>query len=144
MAKPPEQRDPAKHSHKDPARPTRAKASRPELPPIEPALAELLNPGIGQGTAGPGSQTGLRPPPDNSFDRRADFSTAHRARKSTTQGFGEAPQAGYVAKATLGPLDPDLAKAFGIDDDESEAPHPTPPPDLLPNAQARSVGGREP
>ena len=51
-------RDPARHSAKDPARPTRAKASRPELPPIEPALAELLNPGIGQGTAGPGSQTG--------------------------------------------------------------------------------------
>src|SRR6266852_5349917 len=119
-------RDPAKHSKKDPARPTRAKAARPEQPPMEPALADLLNPGIGQGTAGPGSQTGLRPPPDNSFDRRADFSAAHRARKSTTQGFGEAPQAGYVAKATLGPLDPDLAKAFGIEDDESEAPHPTP------------------
>src|SRR6266851_3716953 len=95
-------RDPAKHSKKDPAKPTRAKAARPDSPPTEPALAELLNPGIGQGTAGPGSQTGLRPPPDNSFDRRADFSAAHRARKST-QGFGEAPQAGYVAKATLGP-----------------------------------------
>src|SRR6266851_7658081 len=152
MAKAPEQprapgkpkqkpaRDPAKHSKKDPARPTRAKAARPDSPPTEPALAELLNPGIGQGTAGPGSQTGLRPPPDNSFDRRADFSAAHRARKSTAQGFGEAPQAGYVAKATLGPLDPDLAKALGIDDD---TPLPNPPPDLLPNAQARSAGGRE-
>src|SRR6266851_5170756 len=43
---------------KDPARPTRAKASRPELPPIEPALEKLLNPGIGQGTAGPGAQAG--------------------------------------------------------------------------------------
>ena len=32
-------RDPAKHSKKDPAKPTRAKASRPELAPIEPALA---------------------------------------------------------------------------------------------------------
>ena len=63
-------RDPAKHSKKDPARPTRAKAARPDLPPTEPALAELLNPGIGQGTAGPGSQTGLKPPADNSFDRR--------------------------------------------------------------------------
>ena len=76
-------RDPAKHSKKDPAKPTRAKAARPDLPPIEPALADLLNPGIGQGTAGPGSQTGLKPPADNSFDRRADFSAAHRARKST-------------------------------------------------------------
>src|SRR5499427_8339052 len=85
-------RDPAKHSKKDPARPTRAKAARPEQPPMEPTLADLLNPGIGQGTAGPGSQTGLKPPPDNSFDRRADFSAAHRARKSTAQGLGEAPQ----------------------------------------------------
>src|SRR5258708_36634117 len=63
-------RDPAKHSKKDPAKPTRAKASRPELAPIEPALEKLLNPGIGQGTAGPGSQTGLNPPTDNSFDRQ--------------------------------------------------------------------------
>src|SRR5882672_11668423 len=126
MAKPPEKRDPAKHSHKDPARPTRAKASRPELPPIEPALEKLLNPGIGQGTAGPGSQTGLQPPPDNSFDRRADFSAAHRARKSTAQAFNEAPQPDYVGKTpvTLDELDPDLAKALGISDDESDAPLP--------------------
>jgi excinuclease ABC subunit B len=149
MPKPPDKpsqkptRDPAKHSKKDPAKPTRAKAARPDLPPIEPALAQLLNPGIGQGTAGPGSQTGLKPPPDNSFDRRADFSAAHRARKST-QELGEAPQAGYVAKGSVGPLDPDLAKALGIEgDDDSATPLPTPPPDLLPNAQARSVGGRE-
>ena len=89
MAKAPDQpaapkraRDPAKHSKKDPASPTRAKAARPEQPPTDPALADLLNPGIGQGTAGPGSQTGLRPPADNSWDRRADFSGAHRARRS--------------------------------------------------------------
>src|ERR1700757_1008774 len=116
-------RDPAKHSKKDPARPTRAKAARPDQPPMEPALAELLNPGIGQGTAGPGSQTGLKPPPDNSFDRRADFSAAHRARKST-QELGEAPQAGYVAK--VGPLDPDLARALGITDEDD--PHETDDP----------------
>src|SRR5258708_14215961 len=114
----PKARDPAKHSQKDPARPTRAKAARPEQPPIEPALADLLNPGIGQGTAGPGSQTGLKPPPDNSFDRRADFSAAHRARKSTTQGLGEAPQAPYRGATPLGDLDPDLAKALGLDDED--------------------------
>src|SRR5712672_2933741 len=100
MSKPPEKRAQAQHSHKDPARPTRAKASRPELPPIEPALEKLLNPGIGQGTAGPGSQTGLQPPPDNSFDRRAEFSAAHHARKSTT-AFSEAPQAEYVGKTPV-------------------------------------------
>src|SRR5258707_1954735 len=99
-------RDPAKHPAKAPARPTRARAARPELPRIEPALEKLLNPGIGQGTAGPGSQTGLQPPPDNSFDRRADFSAAHRARKSTAQGFNEVPQADYAAKtpASFGEL----------------------------------------
>src|SRR5215468_3211344 len=131
MAKSPDQsdapkqkpkRDPAKHSKKDPAKPTRAKAARPEQPPTDPALADLLNPGIGQGTAGPGSQTGLKPPPDNSFDRRADFAAAHRARKSTAQGFGEAPQPPYRGPAPLGELDPDLAKALGLDDDASPAP----------------------
>jgi hypothetical protein len=81
----PKQRDPAKHSKKDPARPTRAKASRPDVPVLDPSLAELLNPAIGQGRAGFGSQTGipspeagegqnsesgLKPPPDNSWDRR--------------------------------------------------------------------------
>src|ERR1700730_1830432 len=97
--RPPGKRDPAKDAKKDPARPTRAKASRPELAPIAPALAELLNPGIGQGTAGPGSQTGLQPPPDNSFDRRADFSGGHWERKSTCMGVNEAPHSGYGAKA---------------------------------------------
>ena len=98
---------------KDPARPTRAKAAREPLAPIAPALEKLLNPGIAKGTAGVGSQTGLtgqekpkarsgrlpgesvkeadpktglRPPADNSWDRREDFSAAHRARKSTREG----------------------------------------------------------
>jgi excinuclease ABC subunit B len=125
-------RDPAKHSKKDPARPTRAKAARPEQPPMEPALADLLNPGIGQGTAGPGSQTGLKPPADNSFDRRADFSAAHRARKSTAQGaqgLGEAPQTPYKS-TRLGELDPDLAKALGLHDEDSALP----PPESAPTA----------
>src|SRR5215510_5514611 len=104
-------RDPARHSKKDPAKPTRAKAAREQLPPIAPALEQLLNPGIHKGTAGPGSQTGLQPPPDNSFARRADFANAHKARLSTPNAFHEAPQKGYVAKAPLGSLDPDLARA---------------------------------
>jgi len=130
MAKPPDRprapagkprRDPAKHSQKDPARPTRAKAAREDLPPIEPALAELLNPAIGQGTAGPGSQTGLTPPPDNSFERRADFSAAHRARKSTKE-LGEAPQTGYAAKGTPTDVNPELARALGFEgEDETDS-----------------------
>src|SRR5712692_5664519 len=118
-------RDSAKHSKKDPARPTRAKAARPERPPIEPALADLLNPGIGQGTAGPGSQTGLEPPADNSFDRRADFAAAHRARKSAAEGMGEAPQAGYAGRGAkdsgVARLDvtSELAQALGFDGEEA-------------------------
>src|SRR5271170_7217129 len=55
----PKGRDPAKHSKKDPAKPTRAKASRPDATPLDPALADLLNPAIGRGRAGVGSQTGI-------------------------------------------------------------------------------------
>jgi excinuclease ABC subunit B len=134
---------------KDPARPTRAKAAREKLAPIAPALAELLNPGLVRRTAGVGSQTGLRetgaaprgdrqkgagqpsglqPPPDNSFERRADFAAAHTARQST-KGLSEAPQRGYVARTPVGPgeLDPDLARFWGITEDEgeSEAGHTT-------------------
>jgi len=126
MAKRPD-RDPAKHSKKDPARPTRAKAARPDSSPLDPALADLLNPGIGQGTAGLGSQTGLQQPPDNSFDRRADFANAHKARKSTQglsaqQGLGERPQSGYVAKGGPAGLDPELADALGYGDSDPTKP----------------------
>jgi excinuclease ABC subunit B len=119
----PKHRDPAKHSKKDPAKPTRAKAARPETPILDGSLADLLNPAIGQGTAGLGSQTGLKPPPDNSWDRRADFANAHRARASVARGFGEAPQQGYVGKTPVAPgeLDPDLAKALGIEEPEDDA-----------------------
>ncbi|PWB60723.1 MAG: hypothetical protein C3F17_14030, partial [Bradyrhizobiaceae bacterium] len=90
MAKPPDK----PRKPKDPARATRAKAAREALAPIAPALEKLLNPGIAAGTAGVGSQTGLRPPPDNSRDRRADFAAAHTARHSA-RGVEEAPQAHY-------------------------------------------------
>src|SRR4051794_1645131 len=114
MAKSPDKpRDPAKHSKKAPARPTRSKAHRPDSAPTDPALEKLLNPGIEKGTAGMGSGTGLQPPPDNSFDRRSDFSAAHRARKSTLKtGFEEAPQRGYVARAPL-EINGELANALG-------------------------------
>ena len=109
---------------KDPAKPTRAKAARPDVPALDPKLADLLNPGIGQGTAGVGSQTGLKPPPDNSFDRRADFANAHRARASVARGFAEPPQQGYVGKSPVPPgeLDPDLAKALGIEESDEGNP----------------------
>src|SRR3974390_1981294 len=55
----PHRRDPAKHSKKNPANPPRAKAARPDMPVLDPSLADLLNPGIGQGRAGIGAQTGI-------------------------------------------------------------------------------------
>ena len=126
MAKPPDK--PKKP--RDYARPTRAKASRPDAPPAEPALDRLLNPGIERGTAGMGSGTGLQPPPDNSFDRRADFSAAHRARKSTPKdikpGFDERPQAGYHAPdRDVSPaldINAELRKALGFDGNDPTKP----------------------
>jgi excinuclease ABC subunit B len=151
MANPPDRRNKPPKKTKDPARPTRAKAAREALPPIAPALADLLNPAINRGEAGVGSQTGLpppypppragegreggrlQPPPDNSRDRRADFAAAHRARASTPEGLGERPQAGYVGKSPLpgrktptgpGEIDPDLARALGLVDEEDEDSSP--------------------
>ncbi|MBI3433791.1 MAG: excinuclease ABC subunit UvrB, partial [Proteobacteria bacterium] len=121
MATPP---DKAKKP-RDPARPTRAKAARPQSAEMDPALADLLNPAINQGAAGVGSQTGLKAPFDNSRERRADFADAHRARRSTQDGLREAPQTGYVARE-VGPLDPDLARALGIGGDDASAPAQTP------------------
>src|SRR5450759_4011919 len=162
MAKPPKKPQKTK---RDPARPTRAKAARPDASVTPDALADLLIPAINKGIAGMGSGTGgssfrgaskasepgiqkqppsepldsrsgpagrpgmtgesgLQPPPDNSFDRRADFSAAHTARKSTPKfpeesGFDEAPQRDYTGSPISG-LDPALAKELGIGDDASD------------------------
>src|SRR5207302_9796403 len=104
-----------------------SKASRPDVQPIGPALAELLNPAINRGDAGMGSGTGLQPPPDNSWDRRAGGeAAAHRARASTrgtseevakrdaSQGLEEAPQANYGTSATIPTLAPALARQLGL------------------------------
>src|SRR6201992_885295 len=81
MAKNPE---PPKKSVKTP----KSKAHRPEVQPIGPALAELLNPAINRGESGMGSGPGLQPPPDNSWDRRSGGeAAAHRARASTPKNF---------------------------------------------------------
>ena len=105
----------------------KSKASRPDVQPIGPALAELLNPAINRGDAGMGSGTGLQPPPDNSWDRRSGGeAAAHRARAST-KGFDEAPQANYGTAATIPTLDPELARQLGLptaEDDEAALARP--------------------
>src|ERR1700736_5775433 len=89
-----------------------SRAARPEVQPIGPALAELLNPAINRGESGLGSSTGLQPPPDNSWDRRAGGeAAAHRARASTKGASG------------------DVAKKDAAGGDTSRAaPPPNPPP----------------
>ena len=135
-------------SAKKPPKTPKSKAHRPDVQPIGPALAELLNPAINRGDAGMGSGTGLQPPPDNSRDRRSGGEAAiHRARKSTpkdfnegeprptplqpapqppgaSRGFEEAPQANYGTSAPIPTLDPELAKQLGydVDDDDSFRP----------------------
>ena len=128
---------------KKPGKSPKSKAHRPEVQPIGPALAELLNPAINRGDAGMGSGTGLQPPPDNSWDRRAGGeAAAHRARASTPknfpqssadpypmplrqnpqppgartrpEGLEEAPQANYGTSATIPTLDPELARQLGL------------------------------
>ncbi|MGY4329848.1 hypothetical protein ACVWWG_004265 [Bradyrhizobium sp. LB7.2] len=127
-----------------------SKASRPDVQPIGPALAELLNPAINRGDAGLGSGTGLQPPPDNSRDRRSGGeAAAHRARASTPRefpqdtartharpmplrpnpqppgardaGFDETPQANYGTAATIPTLDPELARQLGLPTEEDDA-----------------------
>jgi excinuclease ABC subunit B len=134
---------------KKPPKSPKSKAHRPDVQPIGPALAELLNPAINRGESGLGSSTGLQPPPSNSKDRRAGGEAAiHRARASTPKsvgddtgprptplqpypqpggdpsGFDEAPQANYGTSATIPTLDPELAKQLGYDveDDDSFRP----------------------
>src|SRR3984885_10673357 len=114
MAKPP---DSTKKSGKTP----KSKAHRPDVQPIGPALAELLNPAINRGDAGMGSGTGLQPPPDNSWDRRSGGeAAAHRARASTKGTSDD------VAKR-----DASITK--------HDAPSP-PPPGGVETSEARSEG----
>ncbi len=143
---------------KKPGKSPKSKAHRPDVKPIGPALADLLNPAINRGDAGMGSGTGLQPPPDNSWDRRSGGeAAAHRARASTrakdeatakrdaslssplsggegsglgggTQGFEEAPQANYGTSATIPTLDPELARQLGLPTAEDDEAELARPP----------------
>src|SRR5262249_57317208 len=119
-------------------------ATREERAQAAPRLPDLLNPAIGRGTAGIGAGTGgtgLQPPPDNSRDRRADAAAAHRARASTPQGFGEAPQTGYVGKTPATQpviFDAELARAFGMPGDATPNDPPGPTTDPAPAKTRRA------
>src|SRR3984893_8498006 len=100
------------HNPKKPGKTPKSKAHRPDVQPIGPALAELLNPAINRGESGLGSGTGLQPPPDNSWDRRAGGeAAAHRARASARGRGGDGAQKDAVTTR------------------DSSSFSPTPPPD---------------
>jgi excinuclease ABC subunit B len=107
-------RKPGKPSAKSP----RSKAHRPDVQPIAPALAELLNPAINRGESGLGSSTGLQPPPDNSWDRRTGGeAAAHRARASTR---GKSDEVAKRDVATGDAASPVPLAAEGQDGGDSE------------------------
>src|SRR5258707_5181472 len=92
---------------KKPGKTPKSKAHRPDVQPIGPALAELLNPAINRGESGLGSTTSLQPPPDNSWDRRAGGeAAAHRARKSTAKNFPQDAAASHPMPLRQKPLPP--------------------------------------
>src|ERR1700676_1767887 len=74
---------------KKPVKTPKSKAHRPDWQPIGPALAELLNPAINRGDAGLGSGTGLKPPPDNSWERRAGGEAAAHRAPASARGAGD-------------------------------------------------------
>src|SRR6266853_266784 len=118
-----------------------SKASRPDVQPIGPALAELLNPAINRGDAGLGSGTGLQPPPDNSWDRRSGGeAAAHRARAST-RGTSE-----DVAKRDASVTKRDDSSSPPPRGEGSQAPPAQAPPVAYPPPQpspARGEGVRK-
>jgi excinuclease ABC subunit B len=118
-----------------------SKASRPDVQPIGPALAELLNPAINRGESGLGSSTGLQPPPDNSWDRRASGeAAAHRARAST-RGTSDDVAKRDAAAAQGGDASPSTHAARGSSSPPSNArASSSPPPTHLRGGEGSGVG----
>ncbi len=130
------------------------------MQPIGPALADLLNPAINRGEAGVGSttgeraarekasaekNTGLHPPPDNSWDRRAGGeAAAHRARAST-RGKSDDVAKRDVDARTAGSFSPPHARearggeGSGVGSTKNNSASGSPPSPTLP----RMGGGSE-
>ncbi|WP_207181953.1 excinuclease ABC subunit UvrB [Methylobacterium indicum] len=113
-------------------RPSTGKASKPELKPLDPFLAELLNPALNRDRL-----PVVEPPPPEPPKRgrpRKDAAAAKpapgpvseakparrtkRAETSAPDGFGEAPQAAF-AHGTAADVDPRLAQALGLREPEA-------------------------
>src|SRR6266516_919748 len=121
---------------KKPVKTPKSKAHRPDVQPIGPALAELLNPAINRGEAGLGSGTGLRPPPDNSKDRRSGGEAAvHRARASTRGTSDD------VAKRDAGAAHRDAATQRDAITKRDDASFSPPPAREARGGEGSGVGG---
>src|SRR5512132_4435919 len=128
---------------KKPSKTPKSKAHRPDVQPIGPALAELLNPAINRGDAGMGSGTGLQPPPDNSWDRRSGGeAAAHRARASTKGTSDEVAR----RDASQSVLPPPLRGRGGEEGRSSSTTQditPTPNPSPQGGGEQREQGSEE-
>ncbi|KAB1075149.1 excinuclease ABC subunit UvrB [Methylobacterium planeticum] len=89
-------------------RPASGKAEKPELKPLDPFLAELLNPALNRNRL-------PEPPPA----RPSEPKRKGRGKKSDAApaGFAEAPQAAF-AHGSAADVDPRLAQALGLRDGE--------------------------
>ena len=99
---------------------TSAKASKPELKPLDTYLAELLNPALNrnrpatvepppEAPARPGRKAGGR----KGNPKDGVPAAATRRAEIARDGFAEAPQAGY-ALGDAADVDPRLAQALGL------------------------------
>src|SRR5438067_3603110 len=121
---------------KKPVKTPKSKAHRPDVRPIGPALAELLNPAINRGESGLGSSTGLRPPPDNSKDRRSGGEAAvHRARASTRGTSDD------VAKRDAGAAHRDAVTQHDAVTKRDDASFSPPPTRIARGREGSGVGG---
>ncbi|MBY0251503.1 MAG: excinuclease ABC subunit B, partial [Methylobacterium organophilum] len=103
---------------------TSAKASKPELKPLDTYLAELLNPALNrnrpaavepppEAPARPGRKTGGKPGVGKGGPKDGTSAAAARRAEIARDGFAEAPQAGY-ALGDAADVDPRLAQALGL------------------------------
>jgi len=93
------------------------KASKPELKPLDPYLADLLNPAINRERERYDAETS---PPGDASPQKGNGAKGGKAARSGRRadgtrpgGFGERPQAGF-AHGDVSDVDPALAKKLGL------------------------------
>src|SRR6266404_3078166 len=120
---------------KKPGKTPKSKAHRPDVQPIGPALAELLNPAINRGDAGVGSTTGMRV-------AKSDASSSPPSAREARGGEGSGVGGATAAPPPGPPLSPTLPhKGGGSERAQAEGEKNSglqPPPD---NSKDRRSGG---